>query len=552
MTDQPPPQDTAESPAAPGSSPAARRKRARRRGWIIGTAIAAVAIVVATTAIIVVNNGNSADAAAKGGEGKKTIRVALTIEPDWDPLGTIGGGGVLPAQSLVYDALIRQDADEKLTPALATSWEYSEDGLTLTFHLREGLTFSDGAPFDAAAVKKHFDRQLANGNAYNYSGLPDVASVTAVDDATVAFNLSKVNYQLPALLSSSTKNALIESPNTTPESLVTTPVGNGPFIVTDIVVDDHYILEKNPDYWDADSIHVDRIEFYGTADPASVVSAVQTGVYDIAWVQPAQVKEAEKAGLGVTTSDAKITTTLQFNVNKAPFDNPKVVEALKYAIDRDKAVETLTFGLGDPAYQPFLKGTRGYVPDLDGEWAYDPEKAKKLLAEAGYDESHPLEFTYLVGENSTRTAEFYQQQLADIGVTATIETVPAATSFTRITQGKEAVLSTGFAPEKRTIQSLANVYGPTGTINLSTAPYVNEPIWDIVSTKLGSEPLDSDAYTGLLEDVAREAVASYPDVYVYSTSSYLIHNDRVSDLNIPVVASYAVTLRWEDVEVAPE
>lgn len=547
--------DTQQEPQEPaGLSPAARRKRTRRRGWLIASAVVAVAGILTTT-VVVLNNGsnaNSASAASAESDEEKSITVALTIEPDWDPLGTIGGGGVLPAQSLVYDALIRQDAEENLTPALAESWEYSEDGLTLTFHLREGLTFSDGAAFDAEAVKKHFDRALANGNAYNYSGLPDVESVTAVDENTVAFNLAKVNYQLPALLTSSTKNALIPSPNATPESLVTTPVGNGPFIVEEIFVDDHYVLVKNADYWDADSIDVDRIEFYGTADPSSVVSAVQTGVYDIAWVQSAQVQEAEEAGLGITKSDAKVTTTLQFNVNKAPFDDERVVEALKYAIDREKAVETLTFGLAEPAYQPFLKGTRGYVDDLEGSWEYDPEKAQELLGEAGYDESNPLTFTYLVSETGARTAEFYQQELAAIGVDVTIETVPAATAFSRITQGKEAVISSGFAPEKRTIQSLANVYGPTGTINLSTDPYLNEPIWDIISTKLGSAPLDSDEYAANLEDIAREAVATYPHLYLYSNSSYLVHNDRVDELNIPVVASYAVTLRWEDVEVAAE
>src|SRR5690606_14593863 len=111
------------------------------------------------------------------------------------------------------------------------------------------------------------------------------------------------------------------------------PVGAGPFVVTELVPESHVVLEKNPDYWDAANIHIDRVEVHDAPDPASVVSAVSTGVYDLAPLAPSQAQAARAAGLDVVEQPGFNAANISLNTNRAPFDDPAVVEAVRYAVN---------------------------------------------------------------------------------------------------------------------------------------------------------------------------------------------------------------------------
>ena len=130
-------------------------------------------------------------------------------------------------------------------------------------------------------------------------------------------------------------------------------VGAGPFKIVEFVPESHAYFVKNPHYWDAANIHIDRFELTNISDPATVIASLVSGAVDVAPVSPQRVEEAKARGLTVTTAPSLNATDLMVNRNKPPFNDPKVAEALRYAFDRQELLKTITAGLGTPTNQPF-------------------------------------------------------------------------------------------------------------------------------------------------------------------------------------------------------
>jgi peptide/nickel transport system substrate-binding protein len=235
------------------------------------------------------------------GSDESVLRWAASLPAHWDPV-VQGSGFGFNLTALAYASLTEIDEDGNAAPGLAESWDYSDNGKAVTFHLREGLTFQDDTPLDAEAVKDYIERAKTQENSALFGDLTSIESVTADSDTDVTVHLTQVDYQIPLLLGKRT--AQITSPTAAedPEKLDQWPVGAGPFTVVEFVPESHVYLEKNPDYWDAEDIHIDRVELEAAPDPSTLVSAIQTGVYDFAYgLDPSQVAAAENAGLNVAT-----------------------------------------------------------------------------------------------------------------------------------------------------------------------------------------------------------------------------------------------------------
>lgn len=288
--------------------------------------------------------------------------------------------------------MTRTDATGKAVPDLAKSWEYNTKGDQITFHLRPGLKFSDGTPVDAAAVKAAIVRAQKQKNSALFGDLTSIKSVDANGLDTV-LHLSQVDYQIPQLLGERVLQIASPKAAASPTKLDQNPVGAGPFTVTQLVPGTKVLLKKNPDYWDAKDIHIDNVELTSAPDAATVVSGLQTGVYNFADIAPSQAEAAKKAGLDVFVQPGFNANNISLNVNKAPFNNAKVVDAVRYAINRQEFVDKLTFGYGSATNQPFPKGYVAYDPQSANDYAYDPAKSKQLLSQAllqgGPDQARP-------------------------------------------------------------------------------------------------------------------------------------------------------------------
>ncbi|KQC34867.1 ABC transporter substrate-binding protein [Frankia sp. ACN1ag] len=505
-----------------------------RRGFLGLGALAGSSLLLAAC------GGGSGSVSSAGKDGG-TLRWGWSTVTSWDPV-TSSAGWDVHALSLVYAGLTKLDEKGNPVPALAESWKYNGKGDQVTFVLRPGLTFSDGTPVNATAVRKSIERGLTFPGSLVAAQLATVEAVAADDDArTVALKLSSVDYQVPSLLAG--KTGMIVSPaafEKDAKGLATRPVGAGPFRLTEYVPNQSAKLVRFPGYWDKANIHIGNFELYPLPEAATAIASLQSGRLDVAQIPGSQVSAAKAAGLEVQVIPSLVTTVLDVNVTKKPFDNPLVVEAFKHALDRAALAKAQTFGLGVVNYQPFPPGYVGHDPSLDNAFPYDPDKAKKLLAEAGY--ANGLELPLTATGASSALAEQVQAQLAKVGVKVTIDTIPAsqATQIVYIQHAKAFAVD-GFAGRDSAVQAFQVLFGEQGLMNPGrrTPPELNAALQKVRQT-----PLEDPSYPTVLKAATRIAVERMPNIFLYTQPRVLARKKNVSPLG-----SYLAVQRFDGVRV---
>ncbi|WP_059106116.1 glutathione ABC transporter substrate-binding protein [Shouchella shacheensis] len=337
-------------------------------------------------------------------------------------------------QDQIYETLIEFDEDMELQPVLAEDWQIEDN--TITFQLQEGVTFHDGEEFNAEVVKKNIDRitdeEIASQRAFLFN---DITEINVLGDYEIEFVTEEP--LAPLIYSFAHSGGNMISPASIDEDYAamedgeqpTTyvnehPVGTGYFKHESGTTDQEIVLAKNEDYW-GEAAKLDTVTFKVVPDGNTRVAEVQSGTSHISepteTQSAAQVEETE--GMHLEVTDSLSTNYIGFNTQKEPFDDPDVRRAISMAVDNESVVELLLNGYGIPATGPMAPDVIGYDPDVDGI-PYDPEGAKELLAEAGFEEGE-LEFTISTNDTQTRQdlAEYVQGQLQEIGVTANIELV---------------------------------------------------------------------------------------------------------------------------------
>ncbi|WP_457033239.1 ABC transporter substrate-binding protein [Kitasatospora sp. P5_F3] len=490
-------------------------------------------------ALLLAACGDTGDAV--GGSGSSgTVRWGWALPTSWDPVFSSAGWDV-HALSLVYAGLTKLDEQGAAVPALATGWSYAPDGTSVTFKLRPGLTFDDGTPLDATAVKKSLDRGRTDPKSLVAPQLVHLKEVSAPDPGTVVLQLTQPDYQFPNLLAG--KTGLIVNPKafeTDTAGIATKPAGAGPFSLVSYTQNSKAVLRRNTSYWDAASIKLENFELHPLPDAATVVAGLQSGQYDVAQIPGSQVAAAKAAGLEVQVIPSLVVAVLDINITKAPFDQPEVVEALKYAIDRDALVKTQQFGLGEANYQPFPKGYVGHDPGSEDLYRFDPAKARELLAKAGHPNGVDLTITTSAAQG---LPEQLQAQLKDVGIRTTIEVVPAAQA-TQIVyiQHSKALFTDQFAGRDSAPQAFQVLFGEQGLMNpgRTTPPELKEAV-----EKVSRTPLDSPDYPKVLQAATALAVRTMPNVFLYSVPRVLARRRSVSQ-----IPAFTVVQRFEGVSAS--
>lgn len=509
------------------------------RSWrSLAAAALATTLALGMTACAT-GSGDSTDAAGD----EAVLRWSLGLPTSWDPV-TSRTGFDINTISLAYASLTRLDADGNVEPSLAESWEYDATGTAVTFTLREGLTFSDGTPLDAAAVKAHFERGKAQEDSHLRDQLADLASVTADSETEVTLHLASVDYQIPYLVAGRTGAIASPAAAEDPAQLAVDPVGAGPFELTEFAAESHATFVKNEDYWDAENIHIDKLELTTALDAATVVSAVQSGSVDVAALPASQIEQAEGAGLTVTVAGTLAARDASINLNKAPFDDPAVVEAFRYVFDRQEFVDVVTAGNGTVTHQPFPEGYVAFNPELEDLWGYDPDKARQLLADAGYAEGDiSVEITAQASEELA--AQLAQSQLAAAGVDSTINLVPAGSTTWQdevyVAKSPQLALD-GTIGRESPVANLLATYGPEGIMNVS-GPHASAEFLAALDT-VRATPIDAPEYQDVLHEAVRIGVEQSPTNYLYSNPWVFVSSSSVGDLNL-----LPSQVRWEGVTV---
>ena len=478
--------------------------------------IAVLTVLIAATA---------ACSSASGGSTDSThLDWGWRLPTSWDPVASTAGNDV-HALSLVYSGLTKQDPDGKAVPEAAESWAYNSDGTALTFTLRDGLTFSDGTVLDATAVKKSLERGRDASYSTKQAQLAVVGSIDVVSPTEVTLNLTHADYQIPLLLAGLT--GMIVSPKafeSDPKALATQPVGSGPFQLTSYKPGSEAQFKKFDDYWNADDIYLKTLTQKQPADDSVIVAGLQSGQYDIASIPPSQVDAAKAAGFDIDVNDVLTVRTLDINNTVAPFDNPKVIEAIKYALDRQALVDVSAFGYGEVNYQPFPKGYEAYNSDLDDLYPHDLGKAKALLAEAGYPDGLQIELTS--SETDNALPEQIAAQLGDAGIDVTIKTIPAAQATQVKYIKREAPFTLdSFSGRESPAQAMEVLFGPEGLMNLGR----NSPPEVVAALqKISTTPTEDPNYQQVLQDAVAVAVKAMPNTFLYSWPRIFARSKKVT------------------------
>jgi peptide/nickel transport system substrate-binding protein len=491
---------------------------------------AAATVVPAATASAATNNNG-------------TINWEWPLPTSWDPVASTAGTDV-HALSLVYAAITTLSPAGNAEPSLAKSWKYSDGGKAITFVLRPGLKFSDGTPLNATAVKENIQRGISQANSGIASQLAVISSVTVNSPTSFTFNLSEVDYQIPNLMAG--KDGMIVSPATFNNvgGLATQPVGAGPFKLTSYVPDSHANLVRNPGYWDASQIHLSNFTIQQILDPQQILSALESGQVNVASIPGNLVAAAKSAGLKIDVIPSLTVTEIDTQITSAPLNNPKVVEAINYAIDRQALVQVEESGYGSVSYQPFPKGYVGYNPALANLYPYNPTKAKQLLAQAGGSASITLS-NFIPAD--VPLAEQIQSQLQAVGFKVTIATVPEATATTYLYVDKSLAFAIdGTAGRESPLAMLDVLYDQAGLMDV-IGKAGKEPA--TVASALNSVagiPLNSPKYPKALQAAVKTAVTKDP------IHTWLFYSPRIFAYSPKVtgIPSDLVQQRWEGVQVS--
>lgn len=353
---------------------------------VLGPLAAAAVLALTLTACGDASEGAGGSASGGGPATAPMLRIGSLLEiQSWDP-SQANEGHLTPMYQAVYDTLIKSEPDGTLAPMLATDWQWSEDNLALTLTLRDDVTFSDGAVFDSAAVKANIEN-LQSGNGPLGNSLNSVVAVETPDATTAILRLSAPDPGLEEWLAGG--SGYMASPNALGNpSLTTTPVGSGPYVIdtANTVTGSKVSLDRNENYW-GDALPYDEVEFLMLADGTARLNALKSGQIDAAvFNRTADAVDAESAGLQNEPYYINWEGLLFFDRDgqlQPEMADVRVREALAISIDTDSILQAVSLGRGELTNQTFGPDSTGYKDELDDAYAYDPERAKQLLSEAG-------------------------------------------------------------------------------------------------------------------------------------------------------------------------
>lgn len=367
---------------------------------------------------------------------KSDIIVAMQLEPPHlDPTSAAAGAIDSVLYSNVFEGLTRFMSDGSVVPGLAKSWSISEDGLTYTFRLQEGVTFHDGTTMDAQDVKFTLDRIIAEDSVNAQKALfSAISGVSVIDPTTVEVKLSEPDGNL--LFSLAWGDAVIVAPESI-DNIKQLPIGTGAFKFTSWTQGDNIMIEKNPNYW-GPSAALEMATFKFISDPTAAFASVMAEDVDVFVGFPAPENllqfEADPR-FQVLVGSTEGETILAMNNAQAPFDNPQVREAVAHAIDRQSIIDGAMFGYGTPIGTHFAPHNPAYV-DLTEQSDFDPEKSRALLAEAGFPDGFETTLDLPPPSYARRGGEIIAAQLADVGITANINNVEWAQWLETVFKGK--------------------------------------------------------------------------------------------------------------------
>ena len=426
----------------------------------------------------------------------------------------------------LFEGLVGFDENFELVPELATSWEVNDDATVLDFTLREGVTFHDGTPFNAEAVKTYYEWVL-NPDSKSARGrgvLADIDTIEVVAPYEVRINLKAPNGAM--LYNLALSNSRIASPASLeqyPGELGRHPVGTGPFQFVSWQESENVVVEAYPGYW-GETAKVDRLEFLIVPNAATRVALLQSGEAQFIEDLPPQLIEPITAAPNLEVLSGKTTflRILELNTQHPPFDDVRVRQALNYAIDKEQLVNVVFRGYATVMTSPIPELVFGQA--AQEPYAFDPERARQLLAEAGYPDGFSVKVLTFTGEEYSTAGQVLQQMFANVGVKMELDSAERGALVEQIFKPVEenvteaalvgASAGTGDADRALTVSFARESWPPTSN---NWSFYENPEVEALI--KAGRETSDPDARTTAYAQAQAIIWKDAPWVFLYSPDS---------------------------------
>jgi peptide/nickel transport system substrate-binding protein len=500
-----------------------------------------------------------------GGKPKKGGTLVMDVQPEPPTLASYisTSGPIGEVSSKVYDGLCEYDFNLKPIPSLATSWNVSSDGKTITFKLREKVKFHDGKPFTSADVQFGIMEVLKKYHPRGINTFKMLEAIDTPDAHTAVFHLSTpAPYMMMALSgyeSPIVPKHLFSGTDIRNSKYANNPIGTGPFKFVEWKRGQYMRFDRNPEYWRAGEPHLDRVVARFIASGQTRSAAMQSGEINyggFAAIPYSDVSRLTKIpGLAATTKGYEMQSPiieLDFNTRVKPFDDVRVRQAISYAIDRKFVIDNVWFGFGKPATGPINSNfaANGFYTSKVKNYNVPngAEVANKLLDEAGYprkSDGTRFEIVHDVtpyGDEWKRFGEYTKQALAKIGIKATLRYEDVPTWLRRIYTDYNFQLTSNW------IQTLADpVIGvdrlySSWSIRKGTV-FVNDSGWSSPETdklmKAAAVEIDPVKRAALYHKFQQLVVEAAPLIWVSELHFVTVYSTKYKDLTVSPLGAYS-------------
>lgn len=462
----------------------------------------------------------------------------------------------------IFEGLVDIDENLKIIPKLAERWEIVDNGTAYVFHLRKNVKFHDGTDFNAHAVKKNFDYLFSAKlrNAGLFRGI--LKEVQVLDDYTVKIVLFRPHPAILYRLAQSTgwfvSPKAIEQFGHDTGLLSKNPVGTGPFMFKEWKAGESVELVKNPNYWQKGLPYPDRIIFRVVAEDVSRVNQVRAGDADLMYNPPAALVAAieQDKSLQIKVIPTTRVIFVGLNTSKPPLNDVRVRQALNYAIDKEKLCKVLMRGLAKPSDSPLSSMTYGYFST--GGYPYNPQRAKQLLKEAGY-ENLKLELITPKGRylNDYETAVAIQGMLKEIGVTVDVKPMEWGTYVAKILSSKPEdwdyqMFLLGWAPGTAEgyqvlfplFHSSNQMGNPAGAMRYNNTFYSNPKVDELID-KIFVE-IDEKKLLEYFAEAQKLVVQDAPWIFLYEMNIATVMRKEIQGVKIYPTERFCLAEAWID------
>jgi peptide/nickel transport system substrate-binding protein len=436
---------------------------------------------------------------------------------------------------LAFDSLYHRDNNMKIVPWLATSYE-NPDELTWRFHLRQGVKFHNGNDLKANDVKFTLGRLVEDDSQFSTRNFVD--KVEVVDDYTVDIVTKEpyAAFMTRVVLWHMTDEEYFNEVGA--EGFASKPIGTGPFKFVEWVKDEQMVFEANRDYWGG-SPKIKTVIFKPIPENATRIAALETGDVDLIDAVPPDYVDQTPEGVEIVTVPGTRAFYLGLNVNMEPFDDVRVRQAMNYAVDVEAIIESVLNGLARPIDNPLLPEAFGYIPTP--VYSYDPEKAKSLLAEAGYPDGFEMELD--TQPPLKEIAEALAGQLSAVGIQAKVNIMETAALYAKYEPGFSQTFLTSWGNSEADADGMlskqfysnryrCNLLGPEGETGYGNTElgcyytgYANAEVDEYVEA--GARDVDPEKRKEYYAKALKIIVEETPWLFLYNPSEVYAKGDRV-------------------------